>query len=131
MLVERFETRIFEKGDKLVDEGAEARGLHLIASGQVAVVAHERGEPVIIATLSPGDTVGEVALVLRRKANADVIAVHPTVTLFLPRDGFLSLITDHPSILHGLYITALRRDDETMLALDSQPAAVADDYVLV
>jgi cAMP-dependent protein kinase regulator len=130
-LVERFETRIFEKGDKLVNEGEEAPGLHLVASGEVAVVAHEGGEPVVLANLIPGDTVGEVALVLRRKANADVIAVHPTVTLFLPRDEFLSLITDYASILHGLYVTAVRRDDETMLALDSQPAAVADDYVLV
>lgn len=130
-LVDRFETRIFEKGDKLVNEGEEAQGLHLVASGQVAVVAHEKGEPVVLANLMPGDTVGEVALVLRRKANADVIAVHPTVTLFLPREEFLSLVTDYASILHGLYITAVRRDDETMLALDSQPAAVADDYVLV
>jgi CRP-like cAMP-binding protein len=130
-LVERFETRIFERGDKLVVEGEEAQGLHLVASGEVAVVAHEDGESVVVATLTQGDTVGEVALVLRRKANADVIAVHPTVTLFLPREEFLDLISDHPSILQGLYLTALRRDDETTLALDSAPAAIADDYVLV
>jgi CRP-like cAMP-binding protein len=130
-LVERFQTRIFEKGDKLVNEGEDAQGLHLVASGEVAVVAHEKGEPVVLATLPPGETVGEVALVLRRKANADVIAVHPTVTLYLPREEFLSLVQDHPTILHGLYVTAVRRDDETTLALDSAPAAVADDYVLL
>ena len=131
MLVERFETRIFEKGDKLVSEGEDSQGLHLVASGEVAVVAHEAGEPVVLAELRAGDTVGEVALVLRRRANANVIAVHPTVTLFLPRDEFLSLVQDHPAILHGLYMTAVRRDDETTLALDSAPAAVADDYVLL
>jgi len=131
MLVERFETRIFEKSDKLVTEGEEAQGLHLVASGEVAVVAHDGGEPVVLATLPAGETVGEVALVLRRRANADVIAVHPTVTLFLPREDFLSLVQDHPAILHGLYMTAVRRDDETTRALDSAPAAVADDYVLL
>jgi CRP-like cAMP-binding protein len=130
-LVERFETRIFEKGVRLVIEGDEARGLHLIASGEVAVVAHEGGESVVLATLPPGETVGEVALVLRRKANADVIAVHPTVTLFLPRDQFIALIQDHPAILHGLYMTAVRRDDEATRALDSAPAALAVDYVLL
>jgi CRP-like cAMP-binding protein len=130
-LVERFQTRIYEKGDKLVSEGEEAQGLHLVASGGVAVVAHEAGEPMVLATLSPGETVGEVALVLRRRANADVIALHPTVTLFLPRDEFLSLVQDHPAILHGLYTMAVRRDDETTLALDSAPAAMADDYVLL
>jgi CRP-like cAMP-binding protein len=131
MLVERFETRIFEKGDKLVSEGEDAQGLHLVASGEVAVVAHEGGESVVLATLPAGETVGEVALVLRRKGNADVIAVHPTVTLFLPREEFLALVQDHPAILHGLYMTAVRRDDETARALDSAPAAVADDYVLL
>jgi CRP-like cAMP-binding protein len=130
-LVERFETRIFEKGEKLVSDGAEAQGLHLVASGEVAVVAHEGGEQVVLTSLRAGETVGEVALILRRKANADVIAVHPTVTLFLPRDDFLALVQDHPAILHGLYMTAVRRDDETMRALDSAPAAVADDYVLL
>jgi CRP-like cAMP-binding protein len=130
-LVERFETRIFEKGARLVSEGEEAQGLHLVASGEVAVVAHEGGETTVLASLPAGETVGEVALVLRRKANADVIAVHPTVTLFLPREEFLSLVQDHPAILHGLYMTAVRRDDETARALDSAPAAVADDYVLL
>ncbi len=130
-LVERFETKIFEKGDKLVAEGRETKGLHLIASGEVAVVAHEKGESVVVATLSTGQTVGEVALVLRRKANADVIAVHPTVTLFLPREDFLQLVSDHPAILHGLYMSAVRRDDETMRALDSAPASVVDDYLLL
>jgi CRP-like cAMP-binding protein len=131
MLVERFETRIYEKGEKLVTQGQEAAGLHLVASGQVAVVAHENGESVMLTSLSPGETVGEVALVLRRRANADVIAVHPTVTLFLPREEFISLVQDHPGVLHGLYMTAVRRDDETAIALDNAPAAVADDYVLL
>ena len=130
-LVERFETRIFEKGERLVTEGEEAQGLHLVASGEVAVVTHEGGESVVLATLPSGETVGEVALVLRRKANADVIAVHPTVTLFLPREDFVSLVRDHPAILHGLYMTAVRRDDETARALDSAPTSVADDYVLL
>jgi cAMP-dependent protein kinase regulator len=130
-LVERFETRIYEKGDKLVIEGEEAQGLHLVASGEVAVVAHDNNELVVLAALAAGDTVGEVALVLRRRANADVIAVHPTVTLFLPREDFLALVHDHPTILHGLYMTAVRRDDETTRALDSSPVALADDYVLL
>jgi cAMP-dependent protein kinase regulator len=132
-LVNRFETRIYEKGEKLVVEGEDALGLHLVASGEVAVVAHERGgaEATVVATLAAGETVGEVALVLRRKANADVIAVHPTVTLFLPRGDFLALVHDHPSILHGLYLTAIRRDDETAHALNSAPAAAADEYILL
>jgi cAMP-dependent protein kinase regulator len=131
-LVERFETKVFEKGEKLIEDGKDTSGLHLIASGEVAVVGREEGgEPFVIATLGVGETVGEVALVLRRKANADVVAVHPTVTLHLPREDFLGLIRDHPAILAGLYLCAVERDDETASVLAGSAAALAEDYDLV
>jgi CRP-like cAMP-binding protein len=130
-LVETFETCVIEKGERLISEGEEAKGLHLIASGEVAVVGHEAGEPFVIATLGVGEVVGEVALVLRRKANADVVAVHPTVTLHLPREDFLTLIRDHPAILQGLYMLAIKRDEETSGVLENTTTSVAEDYVLI
>ena len=131
-LVERFETCVFEKGDKLIEEGEETTGLHLIASGEVAVVGHEEGgESFVIATLPVGETVGEVALVLRRKANADVVAVHPTVTLHLPREQFLGLVREHPALLVGLYLAAVERDDETMSVLAGSTTAIGEDFVLL
>jgi cAMP-dependent protein kinase regulator len=130
-LVERFETKVFEKGEKLIAVGQDPSGLHLIASGEVAVVGEDGGESFVISTLGVGEVVGEVALVLRRKANADVVAVHPTVTLHLPREDFLSLIYDHPAILLSLYSLAIRRDDETASVLATSTTNLADDYVLV
>jgi CRP-like cAMP-binding protein len=130
-LVERFETKVFEKGEKLVTEGRDATGLHLVASGEVAVVGHEGGEPFVISTLGVGDVVGEVALVLRRKPNADVVAVHPTVTLFLPQEEFISLVRDHPAILQSLYLLAVERDEETSSVMSVSSVNVAEDYVLV
>jgi CRP-like cAMP-binding protein len=132
-LVERFETRVFEKGDKLIVDEKETTGLHLIASGMVAVIGREEsGESFVLATLGVGETVGEVALVLRRKANADVVAVHPTVTLHLPKEDFLGLIRDHPAILAGLYLCAVERDEETSSVLaGASTVALAEDYDLV
>jgi cAMP-dependent protein kinase regulator len=131
-LVERFETKVFEKGEKLIHDGKETSGLHLIASGEVAVIGREEGgETFVIATLGVGETVGEVALVLRRKANADVVAVHPTVTLHLPKEDFLDLIRDHPAILAGLYLCAVQRDEETSSVLTSSTLALTEDYDLV
>lgn len=131
-LVERFETKVFEKGEKLITDGKETSGLHLIASGEVAVVGREEGgEPFVIATLGVGETVGEVALVLRRKANADVVAVHPTVTLHLPNEDFLGLIRAHPAILSSLYLCAVERDEETTSVLAGSTVALSEDYDLV
>ncbi|MFO0662681.1 MAG: cyclic nucleotide-binding domain-containing protein [Polyangiaceae bacterium] len=130
-LVERFETRVFEKGERLTVEGAEPTGFHLIASGEVSVVKRENGEPFVIATLGPGHVVGEVALVLRRQASADLVAVHPTVTLHLPRGEFLALIREHPGILLRLYLLAVERDEETAMIIENAVTAVGDDLILV
>jgi len=128
-LVDRFETRIFESGDKLVERGQEADGLHLVISGEVSVVAYEGHERVALATLQPGETVGEVELVLCRTAVADAVAARPTATLYLPREEFMALVQDHPAILHGLYGIAVRRHNETRLALEAGSAAVADELL--
>src|SRR5450432_2882890 len=129
-LVEHFETRVFEAGDRLVEAGEEARGLHLIVSGEIGVVAHEAGERVVLANLTRGETVGEVELVLCRNSVADAVAVRPTATLFLPREEFFALVQDHPAILHGLYGIAVRRHAETSLALTAGSAAMTDESFL-
>lgn len=129
-LVERLEMRLFEKGDLLVRSGEESPGLHLIVSGEVAIVAREWGERVMLATLGAGDTVGEMELVLCRQPFADAVATGPAATLFLSRSEYASLIQDHPAILSGLYAIAVQRQAETTFALRSGSAVVADDWLL-
>ncbi|MGH7434485.1 MAG: cyclic nucleotide-binding domain-containing protein, partial [Polyangiaceae bacterium] len=129
-LVERLEMRVFDKGDVLVRSGEEAPGLHLIVSGEVAIVAKEWGERVLLATLGPGDTVGEMELVLCRRPFADALATQPTAALFLSRSEYASLIQDHPAILHGLYAVAVQRQSDTNFVLDSAAAVVSDDWLL-
>ena len=131
-LIERCQTRSFEATERLIEQDQAPPGLFLIASGEVAVVRQEGtdGEPLVIATLGPGDVTGEVAMVLRRKANADVIAVHPTVTLLLTTDDFMSLIKEHPQLLLELYQIAIRRDAETASILEEEPSE-AEDFDLV
>jgi cAMP-dependent protein kinase regulator len=131
-LLERFETRIFEARQRLITQDEISPGLYVIASGKVTVVRREAGdgEPLVLAQLGPGDVVGEVALVLRRRPGADVVAAEPVVTLFLPASGFLGLIHDHPAMLAELYLLAAARDEETSNVI-SQETTAADDFILV
>jgi CRP-like cAMP-binding protein len=129
-LVERLQMRIFERGEKLMREREEAKGLHLVVSGEVAIVGREWSERVLLATLGPGETVGEVELVLCRQAYADAIAMRPTAALFLSKEEYTAIVQDRPSVLHGLYATAVRRNAETRLALDSGSAVIADDWLI-
>jgi CRP-like cAMP-binding protein len=129
-LVERLETRTFERGEKLVAHGEETQGLHLIVSGEVAVVAREGGGRVMLATRVAGETVGEVELVLCQQANVDAIAVRSTATLLLPPEEFFALVRESPATLHGLYAIAVRRHAELRHALEAGSAMAGDDWAL-
>jgi cAMP-dependent protein kinase regulator len=129
-LIERFTIRTFEAGDKIVTQGSQPEGLHLIALGEVAIVHLDKGDSTIVTKLGPGDVVGEVALVLRRPAITDVVAHHPTVTLFLARERLMELVKAHPKVFVDLYELAVKRDEETS-TMAGEEAAETDDFVIV
>ncbi len=130
-LVERFVTRAFEAGERLIEQGQASDGLHLIASGAVVVTHREAdGDDLPIAELGVGEVVGEVALVLRRPSNAEVSARLPTVTLHLPREGFQAVIKEHPALLAELYELAVQRDEQTS-SIVAQEATEVDDFILI
>jgi CRP-like cAMP-binding protein len=131
-LIERFSVRTFEAGEKVVTQGSQSEGLHLIALGEVAIVHQDKndGSVTIVTKLGPGEVVGEVALVLRRPAITDVVAHHPTVTLFLARERLMELVKAHPKVFVDLYELAVRRDEETS-TMASEEATETDDFVIV
>jgi CRP-like cAMP-binding protein len=130
-LVERFTSTRFEPGELLVRQGEEPESLFLIASGEVQVRSSDQaGERTVLAELGPGHVVGEISLVLRRPANADVVALHATVALALAREQFHEAIREHPALLRELYETAVAREQETRNVI-AQRASDASDVVLV
>jgi CRP-like cAMP-binding protein len=129
-LIERFTVRQFNQGDRIVAQGSPPDGLHIVALGEVDIVHNDGKEPTLVARLGPGEVVGEVALILRRPAITDVVAHHPTVTLFLQRDRFLGLARAHPKVFVELYELAVHRDQETATAASSE-ASETEDFVLV
>jgi CRP-like cAMP-binding protein len=129
-LIERFTVRQFAQGERIIAQGSPPDGLHIVALGEVDVLHHDVGEPTLVAKLGPGEVVGEVALILRRPAITDVVAHHPTVTLFLQSDRFLGLARAHPKVFVELYELAVHRDQETASAASAE-AAETEDFVLV
>ena len=109
----------------------------LLPANYADAVASVGGEPVLLPT---GAISAEVvarldALVFSGGADLEPgrygAAVHPTVTLHLPREDFLGLVQDHPAILSGLYLCAVERDEETSSVLAGSTVALAEDYDLV
>jgi cAMP-dependent protein kinase regulator len=130
-LVQRFAIRTFETGERLITQGKNPDGLFLVASGEVGIVYKEpNGSSTVVAHLGAGEVLGEVALVLRRPANADAVAQNPTVTLLLPRDRFLAAVRAHPQVFVDLYELACKRDAETA-SVPGLDTIDLDDSVMV
>lgn len=81
-------------GQVLTREGAPGSEFFVIVNGAVRI---EQGGSEV-ATLGPGDFLGEISLLDDRPRTATATAVGPTALLVLTRGGFRTLMMDFPTI---------------------------------
>ena len=93
-------------GDVLIEQGSMPYELFLIESGTVDVIRDEER----IATLGPGDVVGEVALLARQRRMATVRAVTDVIALALPADAVQQVTTEMPEFADQLRALVAARD---------------------
>jgi|GEM_PF-1096273 len=130
-LISRFSTRSFAPGELLLSHGEEGGRLFLVASGLVEVRSPDAsGDAVVLAQLGAGEVVGEISLVLRRPATADVAAVHRTVALELTWTDFHDAIKEHPGLLAQLYEIATQREAELRSVVAQEARDISDTVLL-
>jgi cAMP-dependent protein kinase regulator len=128
-LLAGLETRVFEAAERLIERDQEGNSIFLLASGAVSISVPEDGERLVLATLGPGEVVGEMSLILRRPASADVFALYPTVAYELSGEKLTHLMRAYPALLVELYDLATRRDEEIRASAGSE-ALSADDILV-
>jgi CRP/FNR family transcriptional regulator, cyclic AMP receptor protein len=102
-LAEACVRRTYRRNQYLWYQGDEGARLVVVASGLVKIVlGAENGDEVLLATLGPGETLGELALLDGAPRSASVIAVEPTTVLMLSRATVLGLLVHQPSVLDAL-----------------------------
>lgn len=131
-LMARFEPRTFAAGETLVKRGEPPKSIFVIASGAVDVRALDAdGEQMQVASLGPGDVVGEIGVVLRKPATAHAVATHPTVTLGLSQQAFDEAIREYPELLQKVYPLAVERDDQIRSLLAQTTLEIGDVDILL
>jgi CRP/FNR family cyclic AMP-dependent transcriptional regulator len=91
--------RRFRRGEVLFHEGDPGDSLFIVVSGSVKVVLpSDQGEEAILATLGPGDSLGELSLLDGVPRSASAIAIEPVEALMLPRQQFLALLATDSSL---------------------------------
>jgi len=93
-LASEFIERHFDAGTAIATEGVDGLNFFIVASGEATVSV--RGTTV--ATLGPGSSFGEVALVDRAARTATVTAATPMVAYALPIWSFRPFVEQRPEL---------------------------------
>jgi CRP-like cAMP-binding protein len=97
--------RRYRRNQTIFHQGDPGDSLYVIASGAVKIVLPDAAgdEGAIIATLGPGDSFGELALLDGEEHSATAVALEATEALVLRRDAFDRLIEEDPDFRRALF----------------------------
>ena len=110
-------------GQELFHEGDAGSSLYLIESGEVEVTRADK----VVAVLSAGETVGEIALITGAPRTATILALVPTRLLQLPKNAFDALLTISPDLRQRVHeLIALRTEDLRRRLL--APSSAVEDW---
>ena len=113
--------RRFKRGEVIVEQGKKTNALFILLNGRARVVSTDsRGREVILATLQPGDHIGEMSLIDNEPHSATVRAEVQTDVLMLGRAEFARCLPENSSmayaVMRGL-VQRLRHADRKIESL--------------
>jgi CRP/FNR family transcriptional regulator, cyclic AMP receptor protein len=95
--------RRFKRGELIVEQGKKSNALFIILTGRARVItADARGREVILATLNPGDHLGEMSLIDNEPHSATVRAEVTTDALVLGRVEFARCLPENTSMAYAV-----------------------------
>jgi CRP-like cAMP-binding protein len=113
----QFERCEIAAGQTLVEQGAVADAMYVVLSGRLGVFsADDPSAPKYLASLDPGDIVGEVALLAGGRRSATVRAVSDSSLGRLGSVGFNRLLQDDVELAGQIAALSARRLRETQLS---------------
>ncbi len=102
--------QVFKKGQLIFSEGDAATGFYVVIAGRVKIFKLSvEGKEQILHIFGPGAPIGEVAVFEGKRFPAHAESLEDSRLFFFPRNAFLRLIDDNPSIaLHMLAVLSRR-----------------------
>lgn len=95
--------RRFKRGEPIVEQGKKSNALTIILTGRARVISCDsRGREVILATLGPGDYVGEMSLIDDEPHSATVLAEVQSDALILGQMEFARCMPEVDSMAHAI-----------------------------
>lgn len=116
-LVHDAQSRRYAVGDELFHEGDKADGLYMIRRGSVTVSRQVAGKEVVLAYISAGNYVGEMALVSNMPRSATVRAASPTEVIMLEALRVTEVLSRNTSMrrkVDSRYLEHVRSDEYSL-----------------
>jgi CRP-like cAMP-binding protein len=86
-------------GQRIFDKGSESEALYIILAGEVRIVDEDdAGGQVEVARIGPGDSFGELSLLLRTTHTKGAEAVEDTELMVVPKESFEELLETNPNL---------------------------------
>lgn len=105
-LAERATLRTYAKGQLIFHQGDLAGSLFVMKEGLVKVfVTSEDGDEMVLVTLRPPDTFGELALLDGSDRSASAEALEPTIVVEVNRTTFLDIVRSTPHMMEALLVS--------------------------
>ncbi len=113
--------RRFKRGELIVEQGKKSNALFIVLTGRARVITSDnRGREVILATMQPGDYIGEMSLIDNEPHSATVRAEVQTDVLVLGRTEFARCLPENSSMAYAVMkglVQRLRHADRKIESL--------------
>lgn len=104
----------FDRGQLLFSRGDVADSIYVVIEGEVAIeTISEQGRPVRVATLRPGQVIGELAVLDEAARTADARATQPSLLLKIDGAAFLMAVKEDPAFALTIIRNLITRLCET------------------
>lgn len=113
--------RRYKRGECIVEQGKKSNSLAIVLTGRARVITTDsRGREVILATMNPGDYVGEMSLIDNQPHSATVRCEVQTDALILGRAEFARCLPENSSMAYAVMkglVQRLRHADRKIESL--------------
>jgi CRP-like cAMP-binding protein len=110
----------FEKGEYIINESENTKDIYLIIAGKVIVAKEVKTIKKVLATLGPGELIGEMSFFESMTRSASCIADSDVVVIVFTTDTFSEIYKVHPRWLEQILTSLSKRIINTLEILKAK-----------
>lgn len=112
--------KYFDKGEYIINESENSKDIFLIIAGKVLVVKEVNTIKKVLATLGPGEIIGEMSFFESMTRSASCIADSDVIVIVFTADTFSEIYKVHPRWLEQILTSLSKRIVNTLEILKAK-----------